>query len=1757
MVQNTTGKIRKEVIKQNPGIPLEQETYIYCNNKKPTHKGLKDLQHKPYNNFNSIAINTKNNNYICIDFDGYSKTSDATEKQETATNIKDNFIELLNQETRKYRIDKTASNKYHIWMKQPKVKSKEFLKLPKFTTKDGKETINGIVEIFSNFDKHNVHLAGSTITYDDGSVGEYTNIYAGASFDKLDNVNNITALLISAITSIGYLVKIEKASKITNRIQYYFLDATHDGIIKEFHRQNKIYFSYLENQIDVDKNFYIIDKNDFTINHIMDNCKDEFKNIISSIYYYHQDNIDIANKESNAIIETQGISKQLIEVYKKYWSNTKGNRHNLMFATSHVLIKYLNFNEKDLDFFFDELSDAVDNDIDVAHRTAIKQGLENHAEKEYGIPTIIDILDCDKQELQFLSKDNLDIKHELDYVEKIKPTITDEILENEKLFQEMYKLQQENYFNGINSYLNINATKSITNLITQTIGNTLLNENTNIARLLLSLVTAVIGNGRTFIIITGVSSGGKSAIVDAVKMAIPNRYLLDVDDSSDKAFIRYIENKGKDAYNRTIIDVGDKGDFKSFEANKESMGTYQSLITKGVYTYQVVNKINGDVKGTIDLTIKTDGFAQIITTTKDAIANFDEQLITRSQILYIANNSYDDISEFQAELGKKNIKKQAKSCAELFKSHILYNLNKHDNMNTIIIEHWRSYIKDLLIANNGVNREIEYTMNAFKSYCWLEIDRLKQIKGNDDILYYIPGTAILCEFIKLYGVKSSILNDIDLKLVKWLKTKYDSIDSYIDDGIDLNIQSNRLDANVFIFKDVEIALKNENPSLYKKISKVSEILTKLEKCNILNRLVDNTRKGNKVYYIQEKQYNLDKTFELLPITDANIEYALNHLKEHERIESKDKKIMLFEKSQRKFSNDIDFSFIDQRKNADIIEPGNDKDNENDDDIDAPGKTLTSAQVIDESLESTNIVNLHCHTDESVGDGAISIEKLIDTAIQNNQKALALTNHGTLNGLYKFNKLCRKKGIKAILGIEAYITKNRYHLILLAKNYQGYNDLLKLHNKNVEYMKEHNLKRNDKYVNGGIYYSNLEEDKELLNNIIALSGCISGEIPQLLLNDKYDDAKELAIKYNSIFNKFYLELQYNGLKKQEKLNELLIELSNDTGIPLTVTGDVHYIENKDDWNAIKYAHRKNSKAPASNNSFMTSAPKQLAESTIVIADSIATYNIDTSLHIPKPKHNQAWLKKYCYDKLKELDIDDNAHRQRLNKELNVIKDEIADYIILLYEIVDTIKNVAGAIGGRGSAVGSFVCYLLGFHEVDPIKYNLLFERFLNVERIQKALASDSIDTSLLPDVDLNIADDKKDEVFAVLEKKYEHIAKVMTYSKLKEENKTINIIKTLYPTADVIDLKYNLSIHAGGVILSTESFNKYLPVTLTKDNEIVTDCDLTEVESRGGIKYDLLGESSSKINDGIKLKDNEINKLVKYIVEHPIGISQFTGYSARKYLKENEIKNFNDLLNATALIRTGSNESWIFQEDMMQEATKYGVTLADTDYIRKPRGTEKEKQEKLEKIIQTMINNGCTKKDAELFRNYHNNYSFNKSHAVAYTLESLKNAKLKKENTALFFERKLNHAKDPIVIAELFDDAITIGVNIIPPSREYYKLDAKAVDNKLYVGTKFIKGISSKEPMVKGKFTKTYHSYLKQSYNDRLYSIGAYNKKQLPLTDIISLGFKTIKDNVIVATISAKGLLNMWFEKSKYYKPADVFDKGAIISDAFIESYASI
>lgn len=1757
MDTNKDTKIKcSTIINQNAGLSGIGSIFIPVRNKTPTikyktaeNRSVIDYSDYIPNGGNGLAVYLPDTELLCIDIDGYSSAENPeerrTEKITSANKILPFVLEQIDMQTSRYRVDRTASKKNHIWVKCP-ANIRESIDLRhSFLSVDGEEA-SGIVEVFSKYDKHLVTLAGSKVVADDGSIKEYKNEYAGASFDQLAEVSDIKQIIINAVLEAGYLYNIRDDDVVTRtNVKYFrFVDREHTGYIKQYQSNHKYYYSYTDAEKNViEKNFFVCSINEFDKNSIS-TAPSEYQCILLSIYYYTpaEESRTIAeNTEKN---NNRVISEKLVSLIEKYQVNTHGNRHYLLLAISNVLVEKLQFNKADLLEFETLLFSAVD--FDIEHQNTILEGLKQERRTKYGIPKIVEILQCNTNELNFLftETDNYAVKNELDYTEIIKPSITAEIEKGERKFQELFRLQKKGWYtNEENSLLSIQPTDNEADMIGSIIGNILLNEKQNTAHILLDFITTIAGFTRTIITVAGLSSGGKSTLVDTIKnTVIPDRYIVNIDDLSEKAFIRNIEQYGEHYYNNRILDMRDKGNANAYQKQNSFFGNIQSIITEGTYTYNVTaNDKQGNAKGTIRLTIKVNGFCIINTTVTNPSAVSDTQIISRSDILQINNNSFEDIAEFQNRHKYQYMLKEVEAISYAIKSHILYRL--HENKGDfIIVSLWHDYIKDLVLVNKGTQRKIDFLQNIFKGYCWININQLHQIKGTDEFIYYIPDSEMLESFFNFYSVNINTLNNGDIDFIRWL---YDSNEytclKETAEITDIEQYNDRKANNVFTYSDIGHLLSKENEELKERLGNISELCKKMYNAGIFGRYQDTTKNRLVVYYLLDSS-DISKINHKIDIENKHIQYAIEEMQYKlvpQEINKENYDKYIFKKPEKLFKN-VKWDFIDARKT---------KENKNE-----TGQRHSKEKTKqDTTANSTNVVNLHCHTDESTGDGAISIKELIKTAKENNQHALALTNHGTLNGLYRFNQLCKENNIKPILGIEAYVTKKRYHLVLLAKNYQGYRDLLEIQNSSVQYMKEHGEKRNDRYINGGIYIEKL--NKDLCSNLIGLSACLSGQIPKLLLAGEYEEAKRIAIHYNTIFYKFYLEVQNNGLKKQEKLNRLLYKLSNDTGIPLTITGDVHYKENKDDWNAIKYAHKKYSKAPASNNAFMTEAPKELADTTVAIADMIEEYDIKTSLHIPKPAHNEEWMQQYCKNQLKELGIDDAEHQKRLRKEFKIITGVIADYCILLHEIIETIKPVVGTIGGRGSAVGSLVCYLLGFHEVDPLRYGLLFERFLNTERIEKALHDNTIDTSLLPDIDINISNNKRDKAFKTLEAKYGNIAKVITFAKLKPENKTIHKLKQLYPEANITGLKYISSQHAGGIIISTSKID-YLPLTLSRDGEIVTDCSLEEIEKRGGIKYDLLGETSTVINENITITPEELDRYARDIKKYPIGISQFTGYSARKYLRTHRIENFDDLLRATAKIRTGSNERWVFQEDMMLEATKYGISFADADYIRKPRGaTKEEKEAKLNNIITRMRNNGCNDADAEAFRDYHNTYTFNKSHAVAYTIESCKNIKLKMTNPAEFYARRINQSKDAIAISELLNEAKKFKIEVIPPNRNYIKLNCTAKGTKLYTGTKLINGIQNNEPVDShGKYKKVFKEYLNKSKEEQYYAIGTYNAEKLP-DKKISLGFKTRGDRTIVATISHRGFRTEYFQKpTGNDTSAKLFKKGTEITTGVSKKY---
>ncbi|HDQ15337.1 MAG TPA: DNA polymerase III subunit alpha, partial [Sediminispirochaeta sp.] len=393
---------------------------------------------------------------------------------------------------------------------------------------------------------------------------------------------------------------------------------------------------------------------------------------------------------------------------------------------------------------------------------------------------------------------------------------------------------------------------------------------------------------------------------------------------------------------------------------------------------------------------------------------------------------------------------------------------------------------------------------------------------------------------------------------------------------------------------------------------------------------------------------------------------------------------------------------------------------------------------------TDFVHLHNHTDYSLLDGAANINKLVKRAAEAGMKALAITDHGNMFGVLKFFKACRAHGIKPIIGCEFYLApdsrwkksgseqKNRYyHLLVLAKNVQGYKNLIQL---------------SSRAYTEGFYYKPRIDD-ELLESyhegLIGASACLAGEIPQLILENRRQEAAEKALYYRDLFGgDFYLELQDHGIPEQKQVNQALIKMSRTTGIPLIATNDIHYIR-QEDANAqdILICIGTNKKKQESerlkfdsNQFYLKTAQEMEAlfshvpealENTRKIADQC-------ELEIPLPgpilphyeippefdsletylEHLTMQGLEQRYGRVTEL------HRQRAKKELDIINSMgFPGYFLIVWDFIDFARRRGIPVGpGRGSGAGSIVAYALGITNIDPLKYNLLFERFLNPERV---------------------------------------------------------------------------------------------------------------------------------------------------------------------------------------------------------------------------------------------------------------------------------------------------------------------------------------------------------------------------------------------------------------------------------------------------------
>ena len=571
----------------------------------------------------------------------------------------------------------------------------------------------------------------------------------------------------------------------------------------------------------------------------------------------------------------------------------------------------------------------------------------------------------------------------------------------------------------------------------------------------------------------------------------------------------------------------------------------------------------------------------------------------------------------------------------------------------------------------------------------------------------------------------------------------------------------------------------------------------------------------------------------------------------------------------------------------------------------------------------DFVHLHLHTEYSLLDGACRIKDVAKRAKELGMHSLAVTDHGSMYGVIEFYKACKKEGIKPILGCEVYTAHRTYldkdprqdseqgHLILLAKNNTGYKNLMKLVSK--------------AYIEGFYYkpridYKLLEEYHE---GLICLSACIGGDIPQMLLNGDYKGARELALNINRIMGdgNFYLELQYNNIEEQKIVNSELVKLSEETGIPLIATNDIHYI-NREDARAqeilicIQTGKTINDadRLKFETDEFYLKSPEEMWEhfkaypeallNTVRVAESCNVEINFNELHLPKYEVPEGttpfdYLRSQCIKGFHKRYSRNSELLERLEYELAVIEQMgYVDYFLIVWDFIKYARDNGIMVGpGRGSAAGSMVAYCLEITNVDPIKHNLIFERFLNPERIS------------MPDIDIDFCYERRQEVIDYVVRKYgeDHVAQIITFGTMaargavrdvgralavpyNEVDKVAKLIpmmpakhitigdaidmipdlKTLYnsdprihellDTAKVLEgMPRHASTHAAGVVISSEPLTEYVPL-YCNEGLISTQFPMTTLEELGLLKMDFLAlRTITVIRDALELikKDKNI------------------------------------------------------------------------------------------------------------------------------------------------------------------------------------------------------------------------------------------------------------------------------------------------------------
>ncbi|SHF35650.1 DNA polymerase III catalytic subunit, DnaE type [Caldanaerobius fijiensis DSM 17918] len=628
----------------------------------------------------------------------------------------------------------------------------------------------------------------------------------------------------------------------------------------------------------------------------------------------------------------------------------------------------------------------------------------------------------------------------------------------------------------------------------------------------------------------------------------------------------------------------------------------------------------------------------------------------------------------------------------------------------------------------------------------------------------------------------------------------------------------------------------------------------------------------------------------------------------------------------------------------------------------------------------DFVHLHVHTEYSLLDGASRISEIVRRAKELNMKALAITDHGVMYGVMDFYKKCIEEGIKPIIGCEVYVAARSrfdrdsrldqeiYHLILLAKNMTGYKNMVKLVSLG--------------FLEG--YYYKPRVDHELLQTysegIIALSSCLAGEIPSRLMAGDYEGARDLAIFYREVFNgDFYLELQDAGMAEQKEVNKLILQLAAETGIPLVATNDVHYTNREDaeaqdillciqtgktvdDVDRMRFeSDQYYLKSPEEMYNLFASVPEAITNTVKIAEQCDVEFEFGKvflpEFKVPDGMTNYQYLRELCVkglaDRYKEIT---HELKQRLDYELKIINDMgYVDYFLVVWDFIRYARERGILTGpGRGSGAGSLVAYCLGITKIDPIKYGLVFERFLNPERIS------------MPDIDTDFEYERRGEVIDYVVNKYgaDHVAQIITFgtmaarAAIRDVGRALNIpyaevdqiakkipfelgmtidralelnseLKQLYDTnakvKNLIDtarklegLPRHASTHAAGVLISKLPLMDIVPLQKNED-VVTTQFPMTTLEEMGLLKIDFLGlrtlsvikdtvemvrERTGKVIDLDKLNYDDKNVYRLISEGNTEGVFQLESAGMTQFMTELKPDNLEDIIAGISLYRPG-------------------------------------------------------------------------------------------------------------------------------------------------------------------------------------------------------------------------------------------------------------